>query len=149
MAKPKLQKRRLLKLAAYLEALPQKYKKPPSRRKTLPGFDMGKWIGTAAGRQLGAFGGRDAPECGTLACAIGHATRIPEFRALGFKLHMHGKSLGWPEYKQSTCFYAVAAFFGTTYEEASALFSPSVGRHSPTEVAQSLRHFVKTREVPL
>lgn len=44
MARPRLQKRRLLKLAAYLETLPEQYAKPPSKRRRLPGFWMAQWF---------------------------------------------------------------------------------------------------------
>lgn len=155
--KPKLQKRRLLKLAAYLESLPELYKKPLSRRKSLPGFDMNVFYSSrklTAHERFGAFGGYGAPECGTRACAAGHAARIPEFRKAGLRLKprpgQQGNLYLFPHYQGKIDFEALAKFFGITKNEASELFVPSTVKsdfdYDPVYVAQYIRNFVALKD---
>lgn len=75
MMKPHVQKRRLLKLADFLDAL------PPKR------FDFSRWVGDD-------WQGDEQLSCGTTACALGWAATIPEFRKLGVSLDgAHGASM--------------------------------------------------------
>lgn len=155
MSAPRLQVRRLLKLASYLEKLPELYKKPVSRRKKLPGFDMSTF-GQPIGRGnedlfSPEFLGEAAPECGTVACAGGHATYIPEFRKLGLHMTKAGR-IGIRGHKgMLSSFEALALFFGMTDNQSELLFveqqKPGVryydtDRLDPVAVAQRLRKFV-------
>ncbi len=82
-------------------------------------------------------------ECGTIACAVGHACDIPEFQALG--LHYDEE----PIYNGRNNWDAVADFFSLTREESEILFHyGAYGRHSNVsrqEVIGRLRGFVATR----
>ena len=89
-------------------------------------FDLGNW----AGSNLIPWQGRDDLSCGTIACAIGWATTIPEFRAAGFCLKKHS----WLE-NQAEIHYqhngedlkefdAVAAFLDIDNRDAEYLFHP-------------------------
>lgn len=62
-----MNKKRLLKLAGFLEAL------PPKR------FDYNAWVGDD-------WAGKQDLSCGTTACALGWAATIPAFRKLGLQL---------------------------------------------------------------
>lgn len=149
----RLQKRRLLKLAAYLEALPAQYAKPKSKRRALPGFNMNTWLNRANPFRTDQFSGNEPAACGTVACAAGHAARIPEFRKLGFKLvsyDYYGERNYYPGYKDKTGFSAVAEFFGLALMDAEILFSPGVRTTDtdPVAVAAYLRKFVETGRLP-
>ena len=60
-------KRRLLKLADFLDTV------PPKR------FDFRYWVGST-------WKGKEDLSCGTTACALGWATTMPIFRRLGLRL---------------------------------------------------------------
>jgi hypothetical protein len=74
--------------------------------------------------QFNMFGwwwGEPKPNCGTAACALGHACTVPEFYRLGLRLDdnvpiMPGRHSG---------FDSGAALFGISYGEARYLFAPS------------------------
>lgn len=69
----------------------------------------------------------DDGECGTVACACGWAARIPEFAALGFRLHdreiVDGVFDAWPAFGDKEGWDAVEAFFDLIWEEAHYLFA--------------------------
>jgi hypothetical protein len=62
-----IHKERLLKLADFLDTIPEK------------SFYFGSWVENWKGEQA------MSPSCGTTACAFGWATAIPEFQALGLR----------------------------------------------------------------
>lgn len=68
--------KRLEKLADYLMTVPAK------------SFDFMEWGCAPEGVELG-----DHPTCGTVACALGHATAIRSFRRAGLKLSVLGDSI--------------------------------------------------------
>lgn len=123
---------RLLRLAAHLDTVPAGV------------FDMTQWAIKA--------------DCGTVACALGHACSVPEFAAAGLRLH-------WSDGPyESACVrlagenphngYGVASsFFDIDLQDAHHLFSPGdyLGADGnpragddihPAEVAQRIREFV-------
>lgn len=59
--------------------------------------------------------------CGTVACAIGHAPSVPEFKKSGLKLGVSGHVLQ-PVYKGLEGWDAVEKFFGIDSATAEALF---------------------------
>ena len=72
-------------------------------------------------------------ECGSVGCALGWATTIPEFQALG--LNMRDFS---PSYQCYNGFSAGMAFFGLASNEALFLFNSGnrmLGWESPIETA--------------
>lgn len=104
---------RLLKLADFLDTL------PPER------FNYSHWVGNA-------WGGKPDLSCGTTACALGWATAIPEFQAMGLCLQRDGYgevcvTLGEDV---SDCegaehsFLAAKKLFGITFRQAEFLFRP-------------------------
>jgi hypothetical protein len=113
---------RLLKLAKFLDSVQQKH------------FNMGWW-----GYAIDA-------ECGTVACAAGYATTIPEFQAEGLTAPDAPCTLQ-PAYGEFCGFHALGAFFGLTMPEAMNIFLatcyPVAGdRISPAMVAAKIRGFV-------
>lgn len=80
-------------------------------------------------------------ECDTTACAVGYACMMPSFKKAGLKL------VGSvPTYKGLDGFQAAAEFFGLTYADTSALFSPISNplgyRATPKQVAKQIRRLV-------
>ena len=91
-------------------------------------------------------------DCGTVACAIGHACRIPEFNALGFKSNGLSPRYAPPTAKKTgswnySDWRAVHEFFGLGDQEAYTLFLdnryPTGGHTTPAQVAERIRAFVR------
>lgn len=105
------QRKRLLKLADYLYTIPNRK------------FDLSCW------------------ECGTTACAMGYACKMPSFNRAGLRL-IHGT----PKYLIYEGFTAAAEFFGMSKDEAFGLFSPSYNplgyKATPKGVAKQIRELV-------
>ncbi len=144
-------RRRLLVLADFLDAL------PPRR------FDYSSWVGMD-------WKGLPDLSCGTTACALGWATAIPEFQALGLRLVKTDLSHSFSRVMlgdYNTNSSAAAIVFGITSDEADYLFLPGElppyerrsgkleespdAEASAKDVAQHIRDFVaETRpEVPV
>jgi len=87
---------RLLILANYLETLPDER------------FFMGSWFN----------------DCGTTACAMGHATNIPQFRDLGLTTVKCSLTVDTaiPVFDGRRGFQAAMAFFDINYDDAIHLF---------------------------
>src|SRR5258708_29942944 len=68
----------------------------------------------------------DFEKCGTVGCAIGWATTIPEFKAAGLSLtwNHHLRSI-LPAYEMADDWNAVMAFFGLDLDGAAHFFGPS------------------------
>lgn len=131
---------RLLRLADHLDTVPAVV------------FDMTQWAMRA--------------DCGTVACALGHACSIPEFAAAGLRLDWsHGP---YERPSESACVrlgdgsplngYGVAgAFFDLYIQDVYHLFSPSDYLDAngdqradihPAEVAARIRDLVAKGTVP-
>ncbi len=97
-------KKRLLKLADFLDKL------PPKR------FDFGQWVGDD-------WGGKPDLSCGTTACALGWSCAMPEFRRLGLYLNENGdvalRGHDYPDEVEASGF-----IFGLSPEEHQRLFIP-------------------------
>jgi hypothetical protein len=121
----KLQKKRLLELATYLETTVHPYN-----------FDMKVWH-------------KKSPSCGTTACALGHACMIPRFKRLGLRLKESDSwsSLSSPSYKENEGLKAAEKFFGLTSNEAERLFREGPENETPGAWAFGIRQFVKSRRV--
>lgn len=138
--------RRLLVLAEFLEKL------PPER------FNFSTWVGDD-------WKGAADLSCGTVACALGWATAIPEFAAAGLHLETVILDKGtedetretWPVCGEEESETAACAPFLLTWEEADFLFHSHVRdphdesgevEHSPAYdasaavVAAHIRRFV-------
>lgn len=97
-------------------------------------FDMANWVGN---------------DCGTVACAIGHAAQHPWFRKQG--LHLSPPKLGEfiPLYKRRENWEAVTAFFDIKDEDAEYLFdgwsyaSCMRGKPGPAEVIARIRELLE------
>lgn len=112
----------LLMLADYLEKLPAK------------DFDMALYF----------------HECGTAACALGHATEIKEFRDAGFYRHYKSIRLKGHPFAGLN---AAELLLGIDFREANDLFLPSGYRDSafpfnptPQETAAKIRLFVAKKQ---
>lgn len=133
---------RLLLLADFLEKL------PPEQ------FDYEVWVGSA-------WKGDPTLSCGTPACALGWATAMPEFQALGLRLtKQHGSSHCYISTADSdaevtthgdtyrTSLAAACDIFEIGFEDAEYLFSPESfpdnPRYdaSPKEVAQHIKDYI-------
>lgn len=136
---------RLLKLAAFLETL------PPAR------FDYARWCGSGV---IGEFADTSPPThmfegCGTNACALGWATAIPEFQALGLRIEKDaagdpmpyvtlgpekcGTTEDWSP--NSISLRAAAHLFDITREEAAEIFIHGPEGSTPADVADKIREF--------
>lgn len=91
------------------------------------GFNLGLWY-------------RQAPECGTVACACGWATTIPEFAERGLKLEKLSNFEKVVVLRDAggyhSGFNAAMVFFGLERWQAKALFDPS-GYPTPSMVRKS------------
>lgn len=92
-------------------------------------------------------------DCGTVACAMGHATTIPEFALLGLTVEKRKDFFGKQiVYNNNVGFMAVALFFGIHVLEAEGLFS-NVNYHyngkevSRQDVIDRLTNFLKKRMI--
>lgn len=107
------QRKRLLKLADHLDIVPNRK------------FDLACW------------------DCGTTACAMGYACRMPSFNKAGLRL---GKLTATPYYKNWAGFEAAQKFFGLGQVEALTLFSPSYNplgyKATPKGIAKQIRQLV-------
>lgn len=84
-----------------------------------------------------------ANECGTICCALGLATTMPEFEELGLE-RTHG---GVPLYEGYVALGAARLLFGLDIKEAGDLFLPygyaaSPNLPTPKEVAAKIRRLV-------
>ena len=93
-------------------------------------------------------------ECGTVACAMGHACEIPEFKKLGLHLGKPEKGIGgailrFPRFRRQASIQAAALFFGIRGEDAMELFYPygdgsSLGPDAtPAQVARHIERWVR------
>jgi hypothetical protein len=128
-----MNKKRLLKLADYLETVPRKR------------FNMDHWASAK-------FCGKPKEpehECGTSACALGWACTIPSFKRAGLKFIECGSNF-WthidlvPDFEGSTGYGAAASLFGIRYSQAEWLFSPESPARTPKQVAKRIRKFVES-----
>jgi hypothetical protein len=139
-------KRRLLKLADFLDKLPRKR------------FDYSYWVGND-------WQGKENLSCGTTACALGWSTTIPSFRKLGLRLKRHKDGFGTKHnivcLKGAKIIFgynapAVAAhkIFGVNNSEFEYLFVPGGNsfdlnklgdKATPKQVAAHIRKFVKNK----
>lgn len=135
---------RMLALADYLETVPE------------ANFEMDRWF-FSWDKPMFWHG----PECGTVACAMGHACDMPLFQGLGLNMRIetwedgsrHGfiRIEGEPSVLDG--FEAAVRLFGITDPQAQDLFSvfyetdytgeEQRGDNSPAGVAGRLREFVK------
>jgi hypothetical protein len=118
---------RLLRLAAFLDALPRR------------SFNLMNWY-------------QESEDCGTVACAVGWACTLPEFRRAGLTLDasgFRGMQRGRPRYRGWFGFKAAEKFFGLDSAAAERLFSPEVypngSRTRPQTVARRIRELVAER----
>jgi hypothetical protein len=136
-------KRRLLKLAVFLDTL------PPKR------FNFGHWVGMA-------WKGNQDLSCGTTACAIGWCPTIPAFRRLGLRIvRIDGepavvfKGQRRDSAIQAT-FRAAGRLFQLTENEVDYLFTPTIWTNDPglpehataKQVARHIRKFVDRGGMP-
>ena len=137
-----MNKEKLLKLASFLDELPEHR------------FFYGSWVGST-------WGGKEDLSCGTTACALGWAATIPEFREEGLRLkRTHGglayislpRGNGYGDYEDTE---AGSVFFEIDRAEAYHLFQPNdaLGNHvspgstaSAQDVAAHIRWFVDVKE---
>lgn len=144
MNKGYIYKRRLLKLADFLEKLPKER------------FDFSRWVGNN-------WGGKSNLSCGTSACAIGWASTIPSFRKAGLvlKLNITNASVNYkfvPAMKDDnfptpdSSFRVGLEIFGLSKYDFDNLFVPGLscgGRlaenATPKMVANHIKNFVRQK----
>jgi hypothetical protein len=135
MTRASTYKRRLLKLAAFLEKL------PPNR------FNFATWVGCH-------WNGAADLSCGTTACALGWATTIPEFQRLGLRMRKVRGLPPFPCIKRSNYYginaahHAANKLFDLEMHESQSLFVPGYGLNSDAtakQVAKHIRKFVKEK----
>jgi hypothetical protein len=112
--------RRLLKLADYLDTVPDER------------FYYGTWVSGLSGRY--DFDMYVRLTCGSTACALGHAATMPEFRKLGLKLRrnisLRGNGIVELKFKRHGVYYearneqAAKIFFKLDQGEVEYLFYP-------------------------
>lgn len=143
MNKDYIYKRRLLKLANFLEKL------PPER------FGFATWVGYN-------WEGKANLSCGTTACALGWASTIPSFRKLGLRLFkineytvagggvvaLKEATLADREQAWNATLAATNKIFGLNRIQTEWLFTPDLCNglsrsSSAQEVASHIRNFVE------
>ena len=117
--------KRLLRLADHLDTV---------KKKT---FDMCVW--------------RYDTECGAVACAVGHACTIPEFKRAGLSIRQNRYGEWYPSYRGKKVVMSVCAFFGLTENEEMYLFANAEDDYdtTPKQVAKRIRRFVKAKSLGL
>lgn len=88
--------------------------------------------------------------CGTTACAMGWACRIPSFRRAGLRSVPSSfyEGVEVPFYGHCGGFNAAMQFFGISYSDALYLFESTsypIGRRGRASVVRRLRQFIKNR----
>lgn len=87
--------------------------------------------------------------CGTIGCAMGLATMLPEFQQLGLSFGSYGS----PKFNGKTSHDAIAAFFDITFAQSRCLFDPTYSglgfKATAKQVAQHIRQFVYSQREPL
>lgn len=129
-----MNKRRLLKLAEFLETVPRDR------------FDYSKWASSE-------WGGKKDLSCGTTACALGWATAMPMFQKIGLKLTRDEDGYVFVvDSSGREGFKAAEAAFDVTWQASAYLFDPyysKLGLHaSPKAVAAHIRAFVERGGMP-
>lgn len=123
-------KRRLLKLADFLENMP--------RNKA---FDMSVIASNIDAGQ---------PACGSSACAIGWATAIPSFRRAGLRLNQRGRVRHGNKRCGGAYTAAAKSFFSLDFGEATHLFGdnwlPSAGLTARKNAVKRIRKFVAQQD---
>lgn len=121
-------------------------------------FDLESWIGKLGGeRERKVVTSAILNECGTTACAIGHAMLDPWFRRRGLvpkfdpsKEMIIPTLRGTDPTRYESLFEPVAQFFEISQENAKRLFDPYYYNRfsvTPNEVAQKIRRYVKNATV--
>ena len=86
-------------------------------------------------------------QCGTTACAVGHACTIPEFQADGLGLVETSINFIYPKYQKFTAWEAVSCFFECSDAISTHLFYTNSyfnGKATgPKEVAERIREVIK------
>jgi hypothetical protein len=120
----RLQRKRLLALADYLDRVKRER------------FDMATWY--------------HKTECGTTACAMGHACMMRRFQKLGLKLRVcvFDQASRVPYYKGYEELGAADKFFGLDRFQSKYLFG-NVESRSPKAEAAIIRQFVNDPSVAL
>lgn len=85
-------------------------------------------------------------DCGTVACAAGHACSHPPFQSAGLNISY---KYPYPEFEGNTGIDAVMEFFNLTEKEARYMFLPHsyscvIGECAKEAVMERIREFVST-----
>lgn len=143
-----MNKERLLKLADFLETVPDEH------------FDIGSWRNGQVKDEPGAVTDTAlvSHACGTTGCAVGWACAMPEFQAqgLGFDLNKgyFSNTSGTPTFfcaetgETLRAWHAVRQFFDLKFWEDYHLFSGTryEGQATAKDVAVRIREFVGMHE---
>lgn len=139
-----LAKRRLTKLADFMDALPKKAAKH---------FAMLTWVNHDGAHEHFERGSvldqDDLMTCGTTACALGWATTIPAFKKAGLGMKWNGSTFSnevFLKEKRAKCYdvFAIATeFFGIEHHQALYLFR-DIRANTPKQWATNARKYMKT-----
>lgn len=84
-----------------------------------------------------------------VACAIGHATEIPEFKRLGLEFRWFGHKIGLPFFEGNYSWGVSESFFGISIKDTHWLFNVSAYPHgswtTKREVVCRIREFVRNK----
>lgn len=138
----KLAVRRLEKLAAYMDSLPEGANEH---------FYMGAWYRhdgdpAHAPKPGTAVQENHLMDCGTTACALGWATTIPEFQNAGLRMNAYvstdGGVMGMPVFRNHEEFDAAEKFFRIDGHDSAVLFACTSVR-TPKQWARHCRAYIK------
>lgn len=113
-------------------------------------FDLGSWMKFPKD----SLGELPSIACGTVVCAVGLATLLPELRAegLAWEISQWNPRNGTPSFRGRTSFNAVTEFFEVSICEADVLFQenhytpgPTKGAEAELFVAERIEKFVEDR----
>lgn len=116
--------------------------------KTIPDrkFDLASWANTNKWHVDNKLQNlTDFNECGTVACACGHAATIPEFNALGFKMQDDLTFVYEVDGRNQYSWHAVKTLFGLGRESVHHLFNEDrYSRGSRDDVIERMENFITT-----
>jgi hypothetical protein len=88
-------------------------------------------------------------QCGTTACAVGHACLNPVFKEQGLNLRIDENGVT-PAFEGALGWFAVEKFFGLNEERANHFFHrweyPNLGKTTAAEVADRIESFLQNAE---
>jgi len=110
-------------------------------------FDLSTWVGTNEKPWDGLEDLTYGPFCNTVACAMGHAATIPEFKKLGLTLVRHPMNpmVGIIKFEEYVYAEAVSKFLDISINEVDYLFMADHYRNDEDDFTNITKEEVASR----